>query len=153
MLYFAYGSNMQRAAMRRRCPNARPVGPARLERHRFFVGIDGWGSVRPQPGATVHGVLWRLTPRDVAALHAYELLDKGLYDVRHLPVRSGARLISAMTYVLRRRRPGRPKPGYVEMIAASARGWNLPEAYIRSVARWSVSRWTGARVIETGQRA
>jgi hypothetical protein len=29
----------------------------------------------------------------------------------------------------------------------------LPEAYIRSVARWSVSRWTGARVIETGQRA
>jgi hypothetical protein len=80
-------------------------------------------------------------------LHAYELLHKGLYDVRHLPVREG-RL--AMLYLLRRRAKGRPKPGYVETIAAFARGWELPEPYIRSVERWSVSRWTGARVIDVG---
>jgi hypothetical protein len=150
MLYFAYGSNMPRAAMMRRCPTARAMGPARLPGYRFFVGIDGWGSVKPKPGDTVHGVLWRLMPRDVAALHAYELLDKGLYDVRRLPVRTGAHLVPAMVYLLRRRSPGRPKPGYVEMIAASARAWKLPERYIRSVERWSVTRWTGARVIEAG---
>lgn len=28
-----------------------------------------------------------LTPRDIAALHAYEQLHQGRYDVRHLPVR------------------------------------------------------------------
>ena len=83
-LYFAYGSNMNRAAMARRCPAARAVGTAILEGHRFFVGIDGWGSVKPSAGGTVHGVLWRLTSRDIAALHAYELLHQGLYDVRHL---------------------------------------------------------------------
>jgi hypothetical protein len=152
-LYFAYGSNMNRAAMRRRCPAARAVGPATLERYRFFVGIDGWGSVKPSAGDTVHGVLWRLTARDVAALHAYELLHKGLYDVRHLPVRSGAQRVPAMIYRLRRRSAGRPKPGYIEMIAASARAWNLPERYIRSVERWSTSRWTGARVIDAGELA
>lgn len=149
-LYFAYGSNMQRAAMRGRCPSARAIGKASLEGYRFFVGIDGWGSVRTSPGGIVHGVLWRLTPRDVAALHAYELLHKGLYDVRRVPVRSGARRVTAMIYQLRRRAAGRPKPGYVEMIAAAARGWKLPEPYIRSVERWSVSRWTGARVIDVG---
>jgi hypothetical protein len=122
-LYFAYGSNMQRAAMKARCLGAQAIGPARLDNYRFFVGVDGWGSVKPAPGATVHGVLWRLTPRDVAALHAYELLHKGLYDVRRLPVRLGSRRLLAMIYLLRRRAPGRPKPGYVEMIAASARGW------------------------------
>ncbi|MSO68322.1 MAG: hypothetical protein EXQ82_11125 [Pseudolabrys sp.] len=95
-------------------------------------------------------MLWRLTPRDVAALHAYELLHKRLYDVRRLPVRSGARLVPAMIYLLRRRAAGRPKPGYVEMIAAAARAWELPEPYIRSVTRWSNSRWTGTRVIDVG---
>src|SRR5262249_6886660 len=38
------------------------------------------GSVAPSAGDIVHGVLWRLTPRDIAALHAYELLHQGLYD-------------------------------------------------------------------------
>ena len=152
-LYFAYGSNMNRAAMARRCPGARAVGPAELAGHKFFVGIDGWGSVKPSAGDTVHGVLWRLTARDVAALHAYELLHQGLYDVRHLPVRSGGKRVRAMIYLLRRRAPGKPKPGYVEMIAASARAWELPERYVRSVERWSVSRFTGARVIDAGELA
>jgi Gamma-glutamyl cyclotransferase, AIG2-like len=150
ILYFAYGANMQRGAMRARCPGARAVGPAALEGYRFFVGLDGWGSVRPARGATVHGVLWRLTPRDVVALHAYELLHKGLYEVRRLPVRVGARRLPAMVYLLRRRQPGKPKPGYVEMIAAAARDWQLPEPYIRAVERRTVSRWTGARVIDVG---
>jgi hypothetical protein len=101
----------------------------------------------------VYGVLWRLTPRDIAALHAYELLHQGLYDVRYLPVRHGKRQVRAMIYILRRRAPGCPRPGYVEMIAAAARGWKLPESYVRSVERWSVSRWTGARVINAGEVA
>jgi gamma-glutamylcyclotransferase (GGCT)/AIG2-like uncharacterized protein YtfP len=152
-LYFAYGSNMQRAAMARRCPGAQALGPASLEGYKFFVGIDGWGSVKPGAGGTVHGVLWKLTPRDIAALHAYELLHQGLYDVRYLPVRLDSKRVRAMIYRLRRRVGGKPKPGYVEMIAAAARGCKLPERYIRSVERWSVSRFTGARIIDAGELA
>ena len=152
-LYFAYGSNMSLAAMRRRCPGAAVVGTASLNGYRFFVGVDGWGSVASSPGDDVHGVLWRLTPRDIAALHAYELLHQGLYDVRYLPVRSGRHLVRAMIYRLRRRVTGKPRPGYVEMVAAAARSWKLPEPYIRSIERWSVSRWTGARVIDAGELA
>jgi cation transport regulator ChaC len=152
-LYFAYGSNMSRAAMARRCPGAQALGPATLEGYAFFVGIDGWGSVKPAPGASVHGVLWRLTPRDLAALHAYELLHQGLYEVRHLPVRTGGRRLRALVYLLRRRGVGRPKPGYVEMIGAAARAWHLPERYIRSVECWSRSGFTGARIIDVGELA
>src|ERR1700690_2013210 len=116
-LYFAYGSNMSRAGMRRRRPHPHSVGTAVLDHYRFIVGLAGWGSGVPAPGQSVHGVLWRLSPRDRAALHAYELVDKGLYSVRTLPVRqkekSGARRVPAMTYILRRQSPGRPKPGYV----------------------------------------
>ena len=146
--YFAYGSNMNRPAMKRRCPGAQAIGPASLEGYRFFVGLEGWGSVAPGAGDVVHGVLWRLTPRDIAALHAYELLHQGLYDVRHLPVRIEGRRVRAMIYLLRRRVSGKPRPGYVEMIAAAARGWELPEPYVRLVERWSATRWTGSRTID-----
>jgi hypothetical protein len=78
------------------------------------------------------------------------LLHRGLYIVRYLPLRHGTRRVRAMTYILRRHVPGIPRPGYVEMIAAAARGWKLPEPYIRSVERWSASRWTGAREIDAG---
>jgi AIG2-like family len=152
-LYFAYGSNMSRAGMAARCPAARALGPARLDDYRFFIGIDGWASVTPSPGDFVHGVLWALTPRDVAALHAYEGLHAGLYDVRRLPVRAGARRKTAMIYLLRRRAPGKPKPGYIELVAQAAREWTLPEDYVRSLERWSASRFTGTRVINVGQCA
>jgi cation transport regulator ChaC len=152
-LYFAYGSNMDRPAMKRRCPGARGLGPATLDGHRFFVGLEGWGSVAPRAGAVVHGVLWRVTRRDIAALHAYELLHKGLYDVRYLQVRAAGRRVRAMIYVLRRRAAGTPRPGYMEMVAAAARGWELPESYIRSLERLSASRWTGARVTDAGEIA
>jgi hypothetical protein len=150
ILYFAYGSNMDAAAMRKRCPNARAVGPARLDGYTFLIGIDGWGSVKPRAGAYVHGVLWRITPRDMAALHAYEWLDKGVYKMSYLPVRLGARRVRAMIYILRRQGLGHPKPGYAEFCAAAARAWKLPERYARSLERWSVSRWTGSRRIGAG---
>jgi len=143
--YFAYGSNMNRAGMQARCPRAVAIGTAVLEGHQFFIGIDGWGSVERVAGAKVLGVLWRISPRDRAALHAYELLDKGLYHVRILPVRCGARLVPAMTYLLRRRAHGRPKPGYIELIGAAARDWDLPQDYIRSIERWPQSRRPGTR--------
>jgi hypothetical protein len=141
--YFAYGSNMDRGAMRRRCPGAVALGPAVLENYRFFIGLAGWGSVRPSPGRRVHGVLWRLTPRDMAVLHAYELLHKGVYEVRRLPVLYRAQHVPAMIYRLRRQIVGKPKPGYAEFCAAAARAWQLPERYARSLERWSVSRWSG----------
>ena len=148
-LYFAYGSNMDRSAMRHRCPGARAVGPAVLEDHRFFVGIDGWGSVSASRGDMVHGVLWRLTPRDIAALHAYELLHQGLYDVRYLPVRHGSRRVRAMIYRLATARLSAWRSQAMSSgLRAAAREWNLPEPYIRSVERWSRSRYTGARAID-----
>ncbi len=61
-LYFAYGANMERAGMRKRCPGAVALGPARLRGWRYIIA-SGYGSVAPAQGCEVHGVLWRLTPR------------------------------------------------------------------------------------------
>ena len=151
-LHFSYGSNMDRAAMARRCPGATALGRAALEDHRFLITTDGYASVRRAPGQEVHGVLWRLTPRDLAALNAYENLDGGLYSRVMMPVRSGERSVSALVYLGRARSEGRPKPGYMEAIVDAARAANLPLAYIQELLRWSPS-WRGARTAETGDIA
>jgi hypothetical protein len=85
-LHFAYGSNMSRSLMGARCPHARALGLARLFGWRFVINPEGFGSLVPQAGGRVHGVLWRLNARDVAAINAYEGVGSGLYLRRHLPV-------------------------------------------------------------------
>jgi hypothetical protein len=143
MLHFAYGSNMDQASMRRRCPGASAIGPARLDCWRFIVTRDGYASIVPAPGEAVHGVLWRLSARDLAAVNAYESLDSGLYRRRMLPVIRAGRRHPALVYVARTQCAGRPKPGYQDVVVAAARTWDLPEAYIRGLARWSPA-WPNA---------
>lgn len=151
MLHFAYGSNMSRALMRLRCPGAEALGIATLAGWRFVINPEGLGSLAPQPGGTVHGVLWRLTARDLAAVNAYESVDSGLYLRRRLAVRCGERQAAALVYIARREGEGRPRPGYIDVVVEAARDWDLPAAYVRSLERWAPSGWRGARARDTGE--
>ena len=87
-IYFAYGSNMSRALMRTTARLRRRSDRPILDDHRFVITTDGYASVLPRPGAVVHGVLWRLTTRDLAALNAYESVNSGLYRIAALSVRT-----------------------------------------------------------------
>jgi len=150
-LHFAYGSNMSRALMGKRCPGAEAIGIATLEHWRFIIGAEGHASLVPQRGAVVHGVLWRLGLRDLAAINAYENVDGGLYLRRILLVRCGADLLPALAYIQRRRGRARPRPGYVHLVVEAARESGLPERYIATLQRWSPSRWRGQRPKDTGE--
>lgn len=135
MLHFAYGSNMDRAIMRRHAPNAVPVGVATLAHHRFVVTADGYASIAPARGQDVHGVLWRLTPRDRVTLDRWESTANGQYRAEFLRVQCAGRQ-KVLVYVARPRRAGRPRAGYMELVLAAARAWKLPPAYIASLGRW-----------------
>jgi hypothetical protein len=150
-LHFAYGSNMSRAQIGARCPGARPLGTATLKHWRFVIGPEGHGSIVPTPGGVVHGVLWRVDTRDIAAINSYEGLDSGLYLRRIMPVRHGANLFPALVYILRRHGRGRPRPAYISLVVEAARDWGLPERYIDGLQRWSPSGWRGARAKDTGE--
>ena len=150
-LYFAYGSNMSRALMGMRCAGAQPLGRAMLAGWRFMINRDGHGTIAPRSGDCVHGVLWRLSMRDLAALNAYEGVDTGLYARRLMPVRHGSRRVTALVYIARAGGKGRPRPSYVDVVVEAGRDWQLPEAYIRSLARRSLTRWRGARARDTGE--
>jgi len=149
-LYFAYGSNMSRAGMAARCPRALALGVARLAGWRFIIGAAGYASIARALGGEAIGVLWRLTPSDLAALNAYESLDSGLYVRRQLMVRHDADAKLAMVYVAGKGGKGRPRPGYLELVVAAAREWAMPADYIRALRYWSPSALRGVRA--TGAR-
>lgn len=154
-LHFSYGANMDRVGMAKRCPGAKAWGRAFLDGYRFIIAASGYASVVRAPGAAVHGVLWRLTPRDVAALRIFESLDSGLYRSILMPVYSGSRRVRAVVYVGQeregRQREGRPRPGYLEIVTAAAREWDLGADYIDSLRRWAPSAWCGKHPAETGR--
>ena len=137
MLHFAYGSNMSAALMRRRCPGARLEGHACLPGYRFVIVRSGYASVVPAPGSSVHGLLWRVTPRDVAALNAYENLDGGLYRVVTMAVVSHRRRRAALVYIGCDGAPGRPRPGYLDIVTQAARDAGFPPRYLKCLTRWA----------------
>jgi gamma-glutamylcyclotransferase (GGCT)/AIG2-like uncharacterized protein YtfP len=135
MLHFAYGSNMHVGLMRARCPDARVVGRAVLRSHRFVVTRDGYASVTAAPGGMVHGLLWRISPRDLAALDAYENIDAGLFRRVLLSVQTHGRSAKALVYIGRGGGPGRARAGYMELVAMAAREAGLPSDYVAGLDR------------------
>jgi hypothetical protein len=137
-LYFAYGSNMDADAMGLRCPGARPIGLARLARHRFGLMAEGWATVTRDPRASVWGVLWSLSLSDVRPLDAYEDIGSGLYSKAIQPViKTAGGSAQAMIYIGRVTRgpvARQASAGYLEAIVAAGLSWGLPEPYLRQIA-------------------
>jgi AIG2-like family len=139
-LYFAYGSNMDSAAMAKRCPKSRVMGLARLPRHRFFIMSEGYASIKRDPRRAVLGVLWDVPLSDMPALDRYESLHSGLYTKIDQPViidqaATGSGLVKstskrALLYVGRSDKAGKPKAGYLEAVIAAARAQGLPDGYL-----------------------
>jgi gamma-glutamylcyclotransferase (GGCT)/AIG2-like uncharacterized protein YtfP len=150
-LYFAYGANMERAAMRRRCPGATPLGTARLAGWAYVIAA-GYGSIAPASGKSVFGVLWRLTARDLAALNIFESLDSGLYRRALVTVQAGRERKRVLVYVGQHGGRRRPMPGYQERLVAAATEWQLPERYLGELRRLAPA-YRGARPAETGELA
>jgi gamma-glutamylcyclotransferase (GGCT)/AIG2-like uncharacterized protein YtfP len=137
MLYFAYGSNMSRGPMRQRCPTAQDAGRAILRGYRFVIMASGYASVVPAAGQDVHGLLWRIGPRDLAALDDYEDIAGGLYRQAMLPVLRDGKTVEALVYLGCETREGRPRAAYIADVVAAARDCGLPEDYIAGLARFA----------------
>jgi len=132
-LYFAYGSNMDVAAMAARCPASRPLGPARLPRHRLLINSDGYATVVREPRGEVHGLLFDLALPDIPALDRYEGIARGLYVKVTQPVITGQGPRRALVYIARSSTPGVAKPGYLEGVIAAAEAAGLPARYVASL--------------------
>jgi hypothetical protein len=153
-LYFAYGSNMDREAMRLRCPQSRALGRARLARHRFFIMSSGHASVKRVQRMDVHGVLYDLAFGDIAALDRYEETGRGLYQkISQSVLREGAAPARALLYVGASGQEGAARGGNLDCMIAAARAWEFPEPYITYLLSLAGGAAANAGVNCGGRRA
>lgn len=135
--YFAYGSNMDREQMRKRCPRAEPVSVGAIWGWRFRINTRGVATIVPEDQSVVYGVVWRLSKLDEQTLDRYEGVKKGLYAKRTMEVRlADGRRLKAFLYSAKDTQRGTARPGYMDAIVAAAIDNNLPSSYVQELRAW-----------------
>ncbi|MGV9798154.1 poly-gamma-glutamate hydrolase family protein [Mycobacterium sp. NPDC003449] len=138
--YFAYGSNLCVTQMAGRCPGAVDPRPARLDGHDWLINQRGVATIEPFDGSQVHGVLWRVTDQDLAALDRAEGVPVR-YRRDRLTVHTADGPAPAWVYIDHRVDPGPPRPGYLERILDGAMHHDLPHRWIEFLRRWDPMSW------------
>ena len=124
MLYFAYGMNTNPDEMAYRCPGARSMGHARLINHVFRFAFHA--DVEACEGSYVDGVLWDITPENLAALDQLEGYPS-YYDRCALSVVHQGRTYHALTYKMQPGHPDNdPISRYFDLVLAGYRVHNVP---------------------------
>jgi gamma-glutamylcyclotransferase (GGCT)/AIG2-like uncharacterized protein YtfP len=146
---FTYGSNMDLAQMSERCPNSKEIFQP------FVAKADGWklwfprysdrrqggvGSMIAAPGDAVWGVVFGLTPDDLARLDRSEGVATGAYRRTRLAITWGNNLKQEVwTYLaLPQDEPPKRYPPHEDYLAQYIRGaeyFKLPAEYIDKLKR------------------
>jgi hypothetical protein len=135
MLYFAYGSNLNHAAMARRCPGAKPIGPLKLPDSRLV--FRGVADCIYEPGAECPGAVWKLTPECERALDRYEGVGGGFYRKEYLPVTGIEGEERMLVYIMNSTGIFPPSEGYFEVLRQGYRDFGLPLKYLREAVKAS----------------
>jgi cation transport regulator ChaC len=134
--YFAYGSNMDVNQMSHRCPNAVLKGVGVLKDYCFDLDSKGYATIRPLPGSSVQGIIWKVFNSDVEALDRYEGVEIDCYSKEYLPVTMEGDTKEMLVYISNRERfNGKLKSHdeYMNKVIDAAEFHGLDKEYISSL--------------------
>ena len=138
-LYAAYGSNLDPAQMKQRCPHSPSAGTGWIEGWRLTFGAEelGWEGALPtlveEPGDRVYVGLYDVTPQDEKALDAWEGAETGLYRKVRVRVASMDGDVLAWIYVLDGFEGGLPSARYLGLLAEAAEKAGAPDDYVAAL--------------------
>lgn len=148
-IYLAYGSNLNLKQMAYRCPDAKVLSGTTLDGYRLlFRGFNGGAvaTVEKHEGGSVPVLLWRISPRDEAALDRYEGWPR-LYRKETVTVHLDGKPMEAMVYIMNEGRPlGGPGLFYYDTIMDGYLDAGFDPAILERAARFSVRQSRKARV-------
>ena len=141
VLYFAYGSNLELAGMRRRCPGAYPLVRADLVDWTLVFetgsGAEAYANIRPQAGSVVPGALFEINARCLDKLDRYEEYPT-VYDRSTIGVATLRGEREALVYIMvsvPQTRFTRPLQQHLDAVAAGYADWGIdPAPFERALA-------------------
>lgn len=130
-LYVAYGSNLHKAGMRSRCPDAVPVGRIMLPHARLvFRGVADL-EYDPDPNVAVPCGVWEISKRDERKLDTYEGVKTEMYYKDwglRLKLQGESR--KALVYRMYSTGVYPPSDYYANVIAKGYEDFGLDKAYL-----------------------
>lgn len=131
-VYAAYGSNLNRNQMARRCPGAVPIGTGYLNGWRLeFRGVL---TIVEEPGSSMEVGLWVITDGDEESLDIYEGYPK-LYRKEQVSINHDGKQIQAMTYIMNQGTVRLPSRGYWETCIEGAYDFGISDRYLKDALK------------------
>jgi len=133
-LYVAYGSNLNKEQMARRCPTAKIYGTGFLNNWELIYRgskTGAYATIRRKKGSKVPVAVWEIEDIDERNLDIYEGYPK-LYFKRNVMVSLPAGLKKAMVYIMEPSRlPGNPSKFYIDTIYDGYTDFGLDYQYLK----------------------
>lgn len=129
-LYIAYGSNMDKTQMEKRCPGAKVFGKTYLEN--WELTLPHYANIERSQKKKAPAFIWEITNENENSLDRYEGYPN-LYDKIEIIVNIDGKLMSAMAYVMTdeyKKRDNKPRRGYIDQILRGYRDAGFDEAEI-----------------------
>lgn len=128
-LYIAYGSNLCKMSMRRRCPDAHPIGKFYLTDARLV--FRGVADVEYSPGDRVPCGLWRISGQDERELDRYEGVNSGYYYKEYgIQIEYRGEVRKPLIYLMTTRGVYPPSQSYVDTLRRGYADFNLDQSYL-----------------------
>jgi cation transport regulator ChaC len=137
--YFAYGSNMSRAQMLSRAGEIFEEQPAKLENYELLFnkkarGGSATANIRPAPGQTVEGVLYKIPEAAFRNLDRFEGVPEHYRRIEVKVTDGSESKVPAQAYIASRGDSGlQPAPHYLKVILEGAKEHGLPAEYIEKI--------------------
>lgn len=143
-LYFAYGSNLWREQMKKRCPGHRVAGAGILEGHRWIISKRGYANIVKSMSDEVRGVVYELSESDERSLDDYEGVHFGSYRKEMMAVKIAGQVHACLVYVDPVEQEGKPKPEYIDRINKGLAEATLAAKYVDRYVRKFIPESTPA---------
>ena len=136
LLYFAYGSNLNRAQMKRRCPDSHPLYPGWLRGYRLAFNrySSAWqcgvADIVATPHHEVWGLIYEISHSDLKSLDHYEGYPNAYTRLQTKVQTKNSIQRDVWVYTVYEKGEFiAPKAAYLDIIKKAAAEYSCPEHY------------------------
>ncbi|MBC2581329.1 gamma-glutamylcyclotransferase family protein [Clostridium sp. DJ247] len=123
MLYFAYGSNLNRLQMKKRCPDSVPLARVRLKGYKLV--FNKYADIIESKEDIVYGAVYKVSNRDIKNLDIYEEYPRLYKKIDIIVEDDEGKSYNAFVYIMNEKGKVKPAESYYNIIVQGYKHWNL----------------------------